>query len=747
VPLLALLSCGPPEEPRLELPAPPEPTAADLLLVGDAAAARAYSAGLEPETPAAVYAAAQLAVHDGDYAAAAELLSGLDDRRARFQVVHLAVAGLLDVRPAELPPPGAEAILELGYGLALLNGGWESEGLARLAPLDTGAVGCLAQLIRSRRLDPVADARERRAALERAWVLATPLLRRLVIDDYLALLDELGAGEGTAVGLREERTAVETGTPLWDDLTYWLGLLAGPQERRELAWELADAETDDENARRRALELLSYDEVPADELARTAALALELDQPATAAELVDRLPAGPTAGLLRGELEYARGRFGLALAQYENLFDDADLGGLARLYAGSTQYERDRTSEAAGLWAAVEPADVPAALAGSYLERDAALAEAKAAYYRANLLRYSAPAAAAALYHRALAGGVTGKERARAGWRAGMIEAAAGNYIRAAEALASTDHDPAYAPHAVYWVERLAGLAAGAEPPRLTHWSYPFYELPGGGGEWWLYREPDGDLVPWGGLFEGCYSTFADPELTLLLELASAADDELYDAYREALLRYREREPLAWSAATLAEVRRRMEVGDYSPPPGLYFAGRALAETGEGRLGGLAALPFAYPPAHLAATTAACAESGLDPLLLLALVREESRFDPDCVSRAGAVGLTQQMPATAALTADRLGLEDYDPRNPADSLRLGAAYLAEMLERYDDNLMLALAGYNAGPGNADRWRAAFAESPPDIWLLTVPFDETRRYITRVLGSYLRYRQLYRRGSR
>jgi soluble lytic murein transglycosylase len=65
-----------------------------------------------------------------------------------------------------------------------------------------------------------------------------------------------------------------------------------------------------------------------------------------------------------------------------------------------------------------------------------------------------------------------------------------------------------------------------------------------------------------------------------------------------------------------------------------------------------------------------------------------------------------------------------------------------MLDRFEGNLALALAGYNAGPGNARHWVASFNRLPPDIWLLLKPFDETRRYIIRVVGSYYRYRQLY-----
>lgn len=695
------------------------------------------------------YAAAQLALVDGEPHRAAALLAALDEPRAEYQLVRLQLAGLLPTRPDEQPPPGGDPALELGRGLALLQSGFREEGLARLEPLDDGPLGCLAQLARSRELDPVEEGPERRRALETAWSLATPILRRLVFPDYRRLLDERGGGRGVARELDEERGLVAAASPLWDELTYWTALLSGEDRRRELAWELLEvnAATDDA-ARRRALELLQYStDVPADERARQIALALELGDLDAAAEELGRLPDGPAAVLLRGELESARGRYGLALAQYETLYDGA-YDGPARLYAGVAQFNRGNDAEAAELWSAVGATDVPTELEGTYLERDAERAAAKAAYYRGNLLRYTFPARAAALYESALRSepegleSLEGKERARAAWRRAMILAGAGDYAAASRAMSQAAHDPAYTAHCAYWVPRLAGLAAGEPPPEEANWTHPFYELPARRDRWWLYDYADADFTPWGGLLEGCHSTLDDPELDLLLTLAVVGDDTFFEGYLAALEYHRGDDPLMRAAAALARVRRRCEIGDYGPAPGLDQAGRALALTDTASPEGLLALPFAYPLVYVEELRAAVGRVPVDPLLLTALAREESRFDPGVVSRAGALGLTQQMPGTAALTAAELGLDDYDPRKPADSLLLGAAYLSRMLERYDGDLLLALAAYNAGPGNADRWVAARETLPPDLWLLTTPFDETRRYVVRVLGSYRRYRQLY-----
>ncbi len=94
----------------------------------------------------------------------------------------------------------------------------------------------------------------------------------------------------------------------------------------------------------------------------------------------------------------------------------------------------------------------------------------------------------------------------------------------------------------------------------------------------------------------------------------------------------------------------------------------------------------------------------MPPLLLLALVRQESSFNADAVSSAGARGLTQVMPATGAAVAASLGI-DWRPESlfePETSLRFGAGYLAAQLERFDGNVLAALAAYNGRPVNAQR---------------------------------------------
>src|SRR5690606_17889999 len=138
--------------------------------------------------------------------------------------------------------------------------------------------------------------------------------------------------------------------------------------------------------------------------------------------------------------------------------------------------------------------------------------------------------------------------------------------------------------------------------------------------------------------------------------------------------------------------------------------------------------------------------AGVDPMLLAGLVRQESSFRPDARSWVGATGLGQIMPATGRWLAPSVGIRDYDEdllEVPEVNLRMGAKYLGDLLDRYDGARDLALAGYNAGPGRADRWRRELRHGrDTDAFREAVPFDETRTYIKLVLRNAAIYERLY-----
>lgn len=134
----------------------------------------------------------------------------------------------------------------------------------------------------------------------------------------------------------------------------------------------------------------------------------------------------------------------------------------------------------------------------------------------------------------------------------------------------------------------------------------------------------------------------------------------------------------------------------------------------------------------------------LDPYLLAALIRQESTFRPAVVSRAGATGLMQLMPGTAAQTAGRLGVEWTDGMLtvPDANVHVGAAHLAGLLRRYRGDVILALAAYNAGGRPVDRWRRLPGAGDPFLFVDRIPYPETRGYVRGVVRDRALYRALY-----
>jgi soluble lytic murein transglycosylase-like protein len=126
--------------------------------------------------------------------------------------------------------------------------------------------------------------------------------------------------------------------------------------------------------------------------------------------------------------------------------------------------------------------------------------------------------------------------------------------------------------------------------------------------------------------------------------------------------------------------------------------------------------------AYSALIEQAAARNGIDPAVLYGLIQQESGFDPSATSSAGAVGLTQLMPGTAA----SLGVTE--PLNPAQSVEGGARYLGELMRQFGGNTSDALAAYNAGPGAVQQYGGI------------PPYPETQQYVTNVLANAAAYQQ-------
>jgi soluble lytic murein transglycosylase len=165
---------------------------------------------------------------------------------------------------------------------------------------------------------------------------------------------------------------------------------------------------------------------------------------------------------------------------------------------------------------------------------------------------------------------------------------------------------------------------------------------------------------------------------------------------------------------------------------------------------GIADLPRAaqemlYPVGWPQLVAAQAQEQGVDPWLLLGLVRQESAFDPAAHSSADARGLTQVIPGTASGIAAALHLPDFQQAQlyrPAISLRFGASYLQSTLTRFDRNILYALAGYNGGPANVPDWAGGRVNDDPDLFVDNIDYRETRQYVQIVYDNYAIYHWLY-----
>jgi len=154
---------------------------------------------------------------------------------------------------------------------------------------------------------------------------------------------------------------------------------------------------------------------------------------------------------------------------------------------------------------------------------------------------------------------------------------------------------------------------------------------------------------------------------------------------------------------------------------------------------------LAYPLGYPSWINQYAQKRNLDPAFLTAVILEESRFDPQAVSPAGARGLMQVLPATANQIVQRVKVNAYSDTllfDPEINLRLGSWYLSSLMEEFRGKEIGVLAAYNAGPHVVREWLARNPSAPEDEFVENIPYGETRNYVIRVLGSAQVYRMLY-----
>lgn len=154
---------------------------------------------------------------------------------------------------------------------------------------------------------------------------------------------------------------------------------------------------------------------------------------------------------------------------------------------------------------------------------------------------------------------------------------------------------------------------------------------------------------------------------------------------------------------------------------------------------------FFYPLPYRDIVAECAAERRLDPMLVAGVIRSESGFRQEAKSHKGATGLMQLMPETAQWIAEQIGDKNFtqsDLNDPATNIRFGTWYLASLEKEFAGNEVLVLAAYNAGRGNVKSWMEKYRWGMDFSDISQIPYQETRRYVERVLQSKAAYHRLY-----
>ena len=160
-------------------------------------------------------------------------------------------------------------------------------------------------------------------------------------------------------------------------------------------------------------------------------------------------------------------------------------------------------------------------------------------------------------------------------------------------------------------------------------------------------------------------------------------------------------------------------------------------------------LALRFPISYLSQVQSNAYRQDLDPAIIFGLIRQESMLDQTARSAVGARGLMQIMPETGQQIARSLNepwQEESSLFNPDVNIRYGAFYYKQLLNRFDGHFALAMAAYNAGPNRVSKWLPNDRPVPADVWIETIPYKETRKYVSSVLAYAIIYQQRIQRNA-
>jgi soluble lytic murein transglycosylase len=152
-----------------------------------------------------------------------------------------------------------------------------------------------------------------------------------------------------------------------------------------------------------------------------------------------------------------------------------------------------------------------------------------------------------------------------------------------------------------------------------------------------------------------------------------------------------------------------------------------------------------FPKAHWDLVRQVADANELDPFFILSLMRQESAFQAEVISTSNAIGLMQLLPGTASLVARSMkqkAPEVDELKEPDTNIPLGTRYIANLLTRFGQNKVHALAAYNAGPRKVKNWLKIRSQLSPLEFIESIPYNETRNYVKKILRNYAIYHALY-----
>lgn len=365
---------------------------------------------------------------------------------------------------------------------------------------------------------------------------------------------------------------------------------------------------------------------------------------------------------------------------------------------------------------------------------------------------------AIARYRLVAKNGEPASQRAEGQWRVGWVYYRTGRYREAAEALRvlTEQHDGEFEPQALYWMGRAAEQSQQSDAQDFYRKLCQLYRYT-------YYCQLARERMTTSSNDREATSETASPAVEPARNsepaqsVVTRADIEQQTAYRRAI----ELKTLGLDADAAREVA--VLTDRYSRDPDVLIAfSTMLNEVGAyhhalrlararfrdqlERTGGTVAPSLwnvAYPTGLLP-TIKLQGAKGVDPYLIAAIIREESQYDVRAVSRVGAIGLMQMMPATANNVAQRVGLPAVGREDLFDqetNIRIGVRYVEQLLEQFSGNLVYTIASYNAGPIAVGNWIAQHRGQSQDEFVELIPYQETRQYVKRVLRSYREYVRL------